>query len=460
MADSKVSALTTAGAFADADILYIVQGGVSFKTTWGAIKAAILLAKYPEVANFAALPAAAGHTGETYVCLSGQGTYFINRKPAGFYNSNGTVWTFLDDLPSDYFTDSILQIADDVDPTKLVKFQLSSITTATTRTVTMPDKSGTMAMTSDITGTNSGTNTGDQTITLTGDVTGSGTGSFAATIAAAAVTLAKMANMATASVFYRKTAGTGVPEVQTLATLKTDLGLTGTNTGDQTITLTGDVTGSGTGSFAASIAAGAVTLAQMANMATASVFYRKTAAAGAPEVQTLATLKTDLGLTGTNGGDQTITLTGDVTGSGTGSFAATIAANAVTLAKMAQISTLNFLGRLTASTGNVESLSAAQMWQALNVATNAISASAIDWSLARTHSKTLGANTTFTFSNATDGQTIVVALTNTASNWTVTWPTVSWSGGSTPVQTVGAKTDVYTFAKIGSTIYGSAVQNF
>jgi hypothetical protein len=74
--------------------------------------------------------------------------------------------------------------------------------------------------------------------------------------------------------------------------------------------------------------------------------------------------------------------------------------------------------------------------------------------------KTLGANTTFTFSNATDGQTIVVALTNTASNYTVTWPTISWTGGVAPTQTIGAKTDVYTFIKIGSTYYGSVVQNF
>ena len=116
----------------------------------------------------------------------------------------------------------------------------------------------------------------------------------ALTIANAAVTLAKMANMATASLIYRKTAGAGAPEVNTLATLKTDLGLTGTNSGDQTITLTGNVTGSGTGSFAATIASSAVTLAMMANMATASLIYRKTAGAGAPEVNTLATLKTDL----------------------------------------------------------------------------------------------------------------------------------------------------------------------
>jgi hypothetical protein len=156
-----------------------------------------------------------------------------------------------------------------------------------------------------------------------GDITVSGTGTVW-TIDNNAVTLAKMADMATASLIYRKTAGTGDPEVQTLATLKTDLGLTGTNSGDQTITLTGNVTGSGTGSFATTIAAGAVGLSQMANMATSSLIYRKTAGSGAPEVNTLATLKTDLGLTGTNSGDQTITLTGDVTGSGTGSFVTAI----------------------------------------------------------------------------------------------------------------------------------------
>jgi hypothetical protein len=214
-------------------------------------------------------------------------------------------------------------------------------------------------------GTSSNTNTGDQTITLTGDVTGSGTGTFAATIANSAVTLAKQADVATATVFYRKTAGTGAPEVQALSTLKTDLGLTGTNSGDQdlsgyltisaaalayvslsgsyadptwitslahtkisglgtlatqsgtfsgtssgfnsgdqTITLAGDLSGAGTATITATIANGAVSLAKQADVATATVFYRKTAGTGAPEVQALSTLKTDLGLTGTNSGDQ------------------------------------------------------------------------------------------------------------------------------------------------------------
>ena len=90
----------------------------------------------------------------------------------------------------------------------------------------------------------------------------------------------------------------------------------------------------------------------------------------------------------------------------------------------------------------------------------AISSTAIDWSAGSVFTKTLSANTTFTFSNTKDGQTIIVRLTNTASNYTVTWPTVKWSGGTAPTMTTGAHSDVYTFFKDGSDIYGSAVQNF
>jgi hypothetical protein len=72
-------------------------------------------------------------------------------------------------------------------------------------------------------------------------------------------------------------------------------------------------------------------------------------------------------LSGTNSGDQTITLTGDVTGSGTGSFAATIAANAVTTAKIANSAvsyakvqnvsaTSKLLGRASAGAGVIEEL--------------------------------------------------------------------------------------------------------
>ena len=95
----------------------------------------------------------------------------------------------------------------------------------------------------------SGTNTGDNAVntlysglvsnaTHTGDVTGS----TALTIANGAVTLAKMANMATSSLIYRKTAGAGVPEVNTLATLKTDLALTKSDVGLSNVDNTSDAT--------------------------------------------------------------------------------------------------------------------------------------------------------------------------------------------------------------------------
>lgn len=118
----------------------------------------------------------------------------------------------------------------------------------------------------------------------------------------------------------------------------------------QRAALTGDVTASA-GLNSTTIAADVVTVAKMHASATDVFFGRDTAAAGPGEEITVAAAKTLLSLTGTNSGDQTITLTGDVTGSGTGSFAATIANAAVTLAKMANLAQDQFIGRVTASTG-------------------------------------------------------------------------------------------------------------
>ena len=59
---------------------------------------------------------------------------------------------------------------------------------------------------------------------------------------------------------------------------------------------------------------------------------------------------------GTNTGDQTITLTSDVTGSGTGSFATTIATNVVTNAKLAQMTANTVKVNNTASTANATDL--------------------------------------------------------------------------------------------------------
>ncbi len=201
--------------------------------------------------------------------------------------------------------------------------------------------------------------------------------------------------------------------------------LVGSGTTWETRTVSGDVTISGTGVTA--IGTGAVTLAKMANMATSSLIYRKTAGTGAPEVQTLATLKTDLGLTGTNSGDQTITLTGNVTGSGTGSFATTIANNAVTYAKMQTVTASRLLGNPTASAAVPSEIS---IGSGLSLTTGGVlSATGTGGTVT---SVGLSLPSIFTVSNSpvTDSGTLTGTLASQTSNYVFAAPS---SGNGTPV---------------------------
>jgi len=145
-----------------------------------------------------------------------------------------------------------------------------------------------------------------------------------------------LADVATQTFKGRNTAATGDPEDLSTATAKTMLNLTGTNSGDQTITLTGDVTGSGTGSFAATIAGDVVTYAKMQNVsATNRVLGRSTVGAGDPEE---------------------ITVGGDITQSGS---IFTVANDAVTNAKAADMATNTMKARVTAATGDPEDVAVA-----------------------------------------------------------------------------------------------------
>jgi hypothetical protein len=77
-------------------------------------------------------------------------------------------------------------------------------------------------------------------------------------------------------------------------------------------------------------------------------------------------------------GNQTITLTGDVTGSGTTGIATTIAANVVDDAKFRQSVGLSVVGRTTNSTGNVADITAASDGQILRRSGTSIGFGSID----------------------------------------------------------------------------------
>lgn len=224
----------------------------------------------------------------------------------------------------------------------------------------------------------SGSNTGDQTVTLTGDVTGSGTGSFATTLkntgtagtytkttfdaqgretsgTAAVLASADFANQGTTTTVLHGNAS-GNPSFGAVA-LATDV--SGTLAAAQFPALTGDVTTSA-GNLATTIANDAITNAKLANMANATIKGRTTAGTGDPEDLTAAQARTILNVA--DGSTAGITaLTGDVTATGPGSVAGTIANDAVTYAKMQNISaTQRILGRNSAGSGDTEEVTLSQ----------------------------------------------------------------------------------------------------
>ena len=138
--------------------------------------------------------------------------------------------------------------------------------------------------------------TGNQSITVSGDASGSGSTAITLTIGANKVTRGMLAATAGARLLGSTTAG-NVSDL-TAAQAKTLLAITPADVAGLSAIAT-----SGSG---ADLGAGTVALGKLANVAAATVFYRKTAGSGAPEVQPLSTLKTDLGLTGSNAGDQQI----------------------------------------------------------------------------------------------------------------------------------------------------------
>jgi hypothetical protein len=108
-----------------------------------------------EVQTFADLPldTAAAPLNSAWLVREASGLYFLTRKPAGIYIRTATGgidrsadFTYASAFP-DVFSDANLVVYSDADSSKNIKFSAGSITTGQTRTLTVPDKSGTIATT-------------------------------------------------------------------------------------------------------------------------------------------------------------------------------------------------------------------------------------------------------------------------------------------------------------------------
>jgi hypothetical protein len=124
-----------------------------------------------EVQTFSALPTANPPAVDSaYLVREPEGTWLISRKPAGIYirvattGTRATDWTYAGILP-DVFNDANFLLYDDGDSSKNLAFQLSGITTGTTRTLTVADRSG-VNVVSD-TGAGSGSDVVNNIVSLT-----------------------------------------------------------------------------------------------------------------------------------------------------------------------------------------------------------------------------------------------------------------------------------------------------
>jgi hypothetical protein len=173
------------------------------------------------ILEWAAIPGGiTDHTALTSIGVNTHSTIDVHlANSSGVHGITGSVVGTTDSqvLTNKTFADSTTLFQDEADNTKKLAFQLSGITTGTTRTLTAPDASGTIALTSDLsfistslTSANIIVGNGSNVATavsMSGDLTIDNVG--ATTIGNDKVTFAKMQNSAAAglSVIGRSTSG-------------------------------------------------------------------------------------------------------------------------------------------------------------------------------------------------------------------------------------------------------------
>lgn len=383
------------------------------------------------------------HTGSTISGLDAgdttSGTFDIARIPTGTTGTTVSLGnhthSYLSSSTSStqagYFGD--IYLYDDSTPSHYLQVTNSAnLTAARLLSINVNDADRTISLSGNLTvpsaATVSGTNTGDQTITLTGDVTGSGTGSFATTLAASGVSAGTYNNVATEVRPFTVDAKGRITSIGTAVTIAPAWG----SISGKPTTLSGYGITDALSNSTSSTQSGYFGDIYLYDDSTPSHYLQITNSANLTASRLLSinvndaartvslsgdlTVSSTATVSGTNTGDQTITLTGNVTGSGTGSFATTIANDAVTYAKMQNVSAqYRVLGRISASAGDAEELTGENLVTVLGQATSKTGSGSIVFHTAPTFSGTVTA-TTFSGSGASLTSIPQSAVTNLATD--------------------------------------------
>ncbi len=258
--------------------------------------------------------------------------------------------------------------------------------------------------------------TGSYITALTGNVTASGPGSAVATIANSAVTLAKIANIADATILGNNTGGSAAPVALTVSQTKTVLGLDNVANSAQVTNVTGTspIASSGGTTPAISIANAAAD----GSTKGAAAFNATNFSASSGVVNTIQGIST---------------------------------------AATPQFTRLG-LGQATDS-------SAVMAATGQYFATRVTCTITLDWNNGNVQTITLAnSGQTFTFANGKSGGRYLLELKQPASGaaGTVTWPgSVKWSGGTAPTLTAtNGQTDIITFYFNGTNYAGGSTLNY
>jgi hypothetical protein len=218
--------------------------------------------------------------------------------------------------------------------------------------------------------------TANQSITLSGDVTGSGTTSISTTVGS--LKSVSIPTLATGYLYYNGSAfswaaaGGFTNPMSTLGDIIYG-GASGTAT-----SLAGNITTTkrfltqtGTGTVSAAPAWGTISSSDVSGLTAWATKAYPTDAVGLLRSNGSGTLSWDTNAYLTT--NQTITLSSDVTGSGTTSITTTISAGAVSLSKMANLAANSIVGNNTASPATPQALSASQVKTLLSIASGDVS---------------------------------------------------------------------------------------